>query len=160
MAFTSVKRSGGDFNGRINFDAANVNLGASFNPESGEFTAPHSATYYFSLSAVTGTTKGQTSISVIKNGEILHINDANHHSGMNSLTYSWIESMNAGEKMFLMVTSNNLYADGENFVILNGFSLVLSLHLFFFFFLLFDIFLPFLRSIQNARNLHHWCFQE
>ena len=111
MAFTSVKRSGGDFNGRINFDAANVNLGASFNPSSGEFTSPHSATYYFSLSAVTGTTKGQTSILVIKNGEILHINDANHHSGMNSLTYSWIESMNAGPSEIICWADSSTSSD-------------------------------------------------
>merc|ERR1719323_2361596 len=75
VAFNAVKRRGGNFNGLITFDSADVNLGESFNPSSGEFVAPHTGNYYFSLSGVTGTNKGVTTISVSRNGEVFYVND-------------------------------------------------------------------------------------
>ena len=124
MAFSGVKRSGGDFNGKLNFDFAKVNLGSSLDPTSGEFTAPHAGHYYFSLSGVTGTTKGETTISVIKNNRNMYINEGNVKSGQNSVSYAWVEAMESGDKLSMTVTSNNLYADEENQVVLNGFSIV------------------------------------
>ena len=124
VAFSGVKRSGGDFNGKLNFDFAKVNLGSSLDPTSGEFTAPHSAHYFFSLSGVTGTSLGETTISVAKKGQIMNINEGNLRAGQNSFSYAWIEAMESGDKLSMFVTSNNLFADEENQVILNGFSIV------------------------------------
>ena len=124
MAFTGVKQSGGNFNGNLKFDNAKVNAGSSFNPNSGEFTAPKTAHYFFSISGVTGTTKAATTISVVKNDTVMYFNEGNVRSGQNSFSYAWIQRMNSGEKLSMVVTSNNLYADAENPVILNGFSLV------------------------------------
>ena len=54
----------------------------------------------------------------------MYINEGNARSGQNSFSYAWIQRMDSGEKLSMVVTSNNLYADAENPVILNGFSLV------------------------------------
>ena len=124
VAFSGVKRSGGDFNGKLNFDIAKVNVGSSLNPTSGEFTAPNSAHYFFSLSGVTGTSLGETTISVAKKGQIMNINEGNLRAGQNSFSYAWIEAMESGDKLSMFVTSNNLYADEENQVVMNGFSIV------------------------------------
>ena len=99
-------------------------MGESFNPSSGEFVAPHTGNYYFSLSGVTGTNKGVTTLSVTLNGEVIYIQDGNHRTGLNSISYSFIVPMTAGDKMLLTVTSNNLFVNEENFLFLNGFSLV------------------------------------
>ena len=88
MAFSGLKKSGFDFDGKIVFDEDNVNVGNSFNPSIGRFTAPHTAVYYFTISGVSGASKGYTTITIYKNGEILlSINDGNNESSYNSMSY-------------------------------------------------------------------------
>ena len=125
MAFSGQKRSGGNFDGRITFDNSLVNVGGGFDPALGEFTAPLSTSYVFSLSAMTGTTKEHTTVTVHKNDEILfHINEGNVASGQNRISFSWIEDMHAGDTLKMFVVSNKLYANEENFVTFHGFALV------------------------------------
>ena len=125
MAFSGLKKSGFDFDGKVVFDEDNVNVGNSFNPSIGRFTAPHTAVYYFTISGVSGASKGYTTITIYKNGEkVLSINDGNNESSHNSMGYSWFESMNSGDTLELFVTSNNMYAIAENVFTFNGFSVV------------------------------------
>ena len=125
VAFSGLKKSGFDFDGKVVFDESNVNVGNSFNPSIGRFTAPHTAVYYFTISGVSGASKGYTTITIYKNGEILlSINDGNNESSHNSMGYSWFESMNSGDTLELFVTSNNMYADAENVFTFNGLSVV------------------------------------
>ena len=125
VAFSGLKKSGFDFDGKVVFDEDNVNVGNSFNPSIGRFTAPHTAVYYFTISGVSGASKGYTTITIYKNGEILlSINDGNNESSHNSMGYSWFESMNSGDTLELFVTSNNMYADAENVFTFNGLSVV------------------------------------
>lgn len=125
VAFSGLKTSGNDFDNKIIFDQAKVNIGSAFNPNIGRFTAPHTAVYYFTISGISGASKGYTSVTVYKNGEILlSINDGNNESSHNSMGYSWFESMNSGDTLELFVTSNNMYADAENVFTFNGFSVV------------------------------------
>ena len=128
MAFSSQKRSGGNFDGRITFDSSLVNIGGGFDPVLGEFTAPLSTSYVFSLSAMTGTTKEHTTVTVHKNEEIIfHVNEGNIASGQNRISFSLIEHMNAGDTLKMFVVSNKLYANEENFVTFHGFALVIVL---------------------------------
>ena len=120
-----MKESGNDFQGKIVFDRANINVGNSFNPSVGRFTAPHNLVYYFTMSGVSGASKGYTTVNIFKNGEILlSINDGNEESSHNSMGYSWFESMNRGDTMEMFVTSNNMFADAENLFRFNGISVV------------------------------------
>ena len=125
VAFSGLKKSGFDFDGKVVFDEDNVNVGNSFNPSIGRFTAPHTAVYYFTISGVSGASKGYTTITIYKNGEILlSINDGNNESSHNSMGYSWFESMNSGDTLELFVTSNTMYAEAENVFTFNGLSVV------------------------------------
>ena len=54
----------------------------------------------------------------------MNINEGNLRAGQNSFSYAWIEPMESGDKLSMTVTANNLYADEENQVVLNGFSIV------------------------------------
>ena len=128
MAFSGVKRSGGNFGGRITFDSTIVNFESALNSTSGVFTAPSSGTYYFSLSALTGTSRGKTTITVSKKGaKAFEINEKNDRGTLHSLSYSWVEQLNAGDTIVLDVTSHKLYVGGTYSVFFNGFSLVISL---------------------------------
>ena len=125
VAFSGQKRSGGNFDGKITFDNSLVNIGGGFDPVLGEFTAPLTTFYVFTLSAMTGTVKGHTSITVHKNEAILfHIHEGDVENGQNRISFSWIEEMNFGDTLKLFVVSNYLYANEENFVSFHGFSLV------------------------------------
>ena len=125
MAFSGQKRSGGNFDGKITFDNSLINIGGGFNPVLGEFTAPLSTSYVFTFSAMTGTEKGNTTVTVKKNEAILfHINEGNVACGQNRISFSWTEVMNVGDTLKLFVVSNKLYANEENFVTFHGFSLV------------------------------------
>ena len=125
MAFSGVKRSGGNFGGRITFDSATVNFESALNSTSGVFTAPSAGTYFFSLSAGTGTSRGQTTVTVSKKGaKSFEINEKNDQGTLHSLSYSWVETLNAGDTIVLDVTSHKLYVGGTYSVFFNGFSLV------------------------------------
>ena len=128
MAFSGVKKSGGNFGGRITFDSSAVNFESALNLTSGVFTAPSSGTYYFSFSALTGSSRGKTTVTVFKKGsKAFEINEKNVEGTMHSFSYSWVEPLNAGDTIVLDVTSHKLYVSGTYSVIFNGFSLVISL---------------------------------
>ena len=89
------------------------------------FTAPSAGTYFFSLSALTGTSRGQTTVTVSKKGaKSFEINEKNDQGTLHSLSYSWVETLNAGDTIVLDVTSHKLYVGGTYSVFFNGFSLV------------------------------------
>ena len=128
MAFSGVKKSGGNFGGRITFDSSAVNFESALNLTSGVFTAPNSGTYYFSFSALTGSSRGKTTVTVYKKGaKAFEINEKNDEGTMHSFSSSWVETLNAGDTIVLDVTSHKLYVGGTYSVIFNGFSLVISL---------------------------------
>ena len=128
MAFSGVKKSGGNFGGRITYDSSAVNFESALNLTSGVFTAPSSGTYYFSFSALTGSSRGKTTVTVYKKGvKAFEINERNVDGTMHSFSYSWVEPLNAGDTIVLDVTSHKLYVSGTYSVVFNGFSLVISL---------------------------------
>ena len=124
VAFEAVKSSGDSVNGYITYNSAPVNIGNGMNPSSGEFTAPQAGTYHFSFSALSSVNSGYLTVKVLKNGSSMFaIQDGNDNGDQNNISYTWMSTLDSGDRIKLQVTGHNLHADGDDNIRFNGFLL-------------------------------------
>ena len=127
IVFSAIKKSGSDFNGDVLFDEVPIVTNNCFNKNTGTFVAPRKAVFVFSVSALSSTSAGGTTvISVLKNDNLLmKITEGHDKDDQNNIGYTWIEPMTAGDTLRLSVTGHKLYSDSNDFVHFIGYSLVL-----------------------------------
>ena len=117
--------TGNTFDGVIDYDKVPVNEGSALIGHTGMFVAPRSGYFVFRISAMTpSSSQSPTTISVLKNGNLLFKITEGKRSGYRNIPYSWIEPMTVGDTLKLEVTQDKLYADSDNCVHFSGFSLV------------------------------------
>ena len=124
--FYALKTTGGGFDGVIEYDKVPLNEGSALTGHTGIFVAPRSELFVFRISALaySGNPQGPTTISVLKNGNLLFKITEGKRSGFRNIPYSWMEPMTVGDTLKLEVTQDKLFADSDNCVHFSGFSLV------------------------------------
>ena len=123
--FYALKTTGGAFDGVIKYDKVPVNEGSAIIGHTGMFVAPRSGYFVFRISAMTpSSSQSPTTISVLKNGNLLFKITEGKRSGYRNIPYSWMEPMTVGDTLKLEVTQDKLHADPDDCFHFSGFSLV------------------------------------
>ena len=112
--FQAKKNSGQGFRGKITFNEANPNIGDGMNADTGEFTAPQTGYYAFSISTMTQNLAGDISINVHKNNaKLFDIYD--RFDEEDNIGQHWIEKLNTGDKIHLTVTGTSKLFSHPNY---------------------------------------------
>ena len=126
VIFSARKTIEENFDGLITSDTIDVNIGGGMQ-SNGKFIAPESGTYGFTFSAVTGSKKFSTYVSVFKDGNFHHdINDGNVEDYNNNINGSWMMKLAKGQVVQLMVKTGKLFANSHIPVIFTGNLLMLD----------------------------------
>ena len=115
------------FSGDIKFDELPINVDNGFNAQNGIFVAPRTGYFVFSLSGMTMKSGTDTTISVLKNGNLnFKITEGESKHNHDNVAYSWMEPMTTGDTLKLVVTQGKLYAFSHNSELIHfsGYSLV------------------------------------
>merc|ERR1712062_123013 len=124
--FSAEKTGGSNFAGKITYDRASVNIGGAMNAGSGEFQTKTAGLYYFSFSGASGyQVTSNTVVDIMKNGSrysrIYDGNDSGRkEADENNMNYVWMMNLEVGDKVYLHVTHNKLYADANQWITFTG----------------------------------------
>ena len=120
--FQAIHKSGRISNAVITYDEAGVNVGNSFDHNTGIFSAATSGLYFFTFSALTSdSVTGLSQVNILKNGAKFNgIYDSNGNEKFNNLNSSWMMTLQEGDQVKLKVVVGKIHGDSNIKLIWSG----------------------------------------
>ena len=110
-------------NGTIKFNSMVMNIGDTFDPQSGVFRAPKMGAYSFSFSGTTRYLNSSFSVEVMVNDDIaLTIQDDANHQGVhhNNVSFNWHLALKANDKVKLIITDGSMDVNSILKIVFSG----------------------------------------